>query len=207
MYELQGVRIPHQGRFSPVICRALQSQSYERPEFAALETLLDPSDRVLELGAGLGFLAVAMARKLGSDRVVTVEADPEMAAIIRDTFRENDVSPGLVLGAVSALGTERGLVRMENLWSTWTVSAPFSLTVPGVALARLIDEYQPTVLVVDIEGGESELPPTALPGVRAVLIESHSNVDRRVVDRWLSDEGFHRRSARGPRLFLYARVS
>ncbi len=205
MYELQGVRIPHQERFSPVICRALQSQSYERPEFAALETLLDPSDRVLELGAGLGFLAVAMARKLGSDRVVTVEADPEMAGVILDTFRENGVSPTLVLGAVSATGARRGLLRSENLWSTKTTGGDFGQSVPGVALATLIDEHQPTVLVVDIEGGESELPPTALPGVRAVLIEYHSGGARRAVDGWLSNEGFHRRSARGPKLFLYER--
>ncbi len=206
-YELQGLRIPHQSRFSPRICRAIESGNYERAEYAALLDLLEPSDRVVELGTGLGFVAALLAQELGDDRVVTVEADPEMAEIIGDTFRENSVNPRLVIGAVSAMGARRGLIRMENLWSTRTISALFSPTVPGVALASLIDEHQPTVLVVDIEGGESELSPTALPGVRAVLIECHSDSARQAVDRWLSSEGLHRRSVRGPKLFLYERDS
>ena len=60
----------------------------------------------------------------------------------------------------------------------------------GVALGELIREHRPTVLVIDIEGGESDLGPTPLPGVRAVIVECHSIRDCEAVAAWLIPQGF-----------------
>ena len=73
---------------------------------------------MLELGGGLGYVASVAARRLGNDAVLTVEADPEMAAVIRGVFAANGCSPAVMFGAVSADGKHRALERAEDLWST-----------------------------------------------------------------------------------------
>jgi ribosomal protein L11 methyltransferase len=58
----------------------------------ALERLAHerPLERVLDLGAGTGILAVA-ARRLGAKRVIATDLDPEATASIRHHARLNDV--------------------------------------------------------------------------------------------------------------------
>jgi len=207
-----GVEVPLHERFSDVIRASLESGKYEQPECEALDRLLVDGDRVLELGSGLGLVAVRCAQRLGSAAVVTVEADPEMLPVIRATFAANQVSPAVLIGAVSADGGDRWLERAPHLWSTkahhWQEGAPpiNALRVGGTQLSTLIEWHRPTVLVVDIEGGESQLAPTELPGVRAVLIECHSRRDKLAVDAWLIPLGFVRSGDPPTRLRLYERI-
>lgn len=200
--SLRGVEIPLHQRFSEAIRASLSNGSYEQPECETLDGILLDDDRVLELGSGLGFLAVRCAQRLGSGRVLTVEADPEMRPVLLGTFAANHVAPGLMIGAVSAEGRPRRLERAEDLWSTRTAASSGQGDIPGIRLSTLITWRSPTVLVIDIEGGESELGPTPLPGVRAVLVECHSRRDLYAVTEWLEPQGFALTiSARRIRLF------
>ena len=203
-----GVVVPLQARFSDVIRASLESGRYEQAECTALDRLLVDGDRVLELGSGLGLVAVRCAQRLGSDAVVTVEADPEMLPVIDATLAANQVSPTVYSGAVSADGGERWLERAPHLWST-KAHRGLGLGLPrvqGLALSALIAAHRPSVLMVDIEGGESHLAPTDLPGVRAVLIECHSRDDKFAVDAWLLPLGFGRTGDQPTRLRLYERT-
>jgi protein-L-isoaspartate O-methyltransferase len=208
-----GVEVPLQDRFSAVIREHLASGKYERAECDALDRLLVDGDRVLELGTGLGLVAVRCAQRLGSDRVATVEADPEMLAVIVATCEANHVSPSVLIGAVSADGGDRWLERAPHLWST-KAHPPLPAGAPpvnrqlvgGTKLSALVEWHRPSVLMVDIEGGESHLGPTDLPGVRAVLIECHSRADKLAVDAWLIPLGFGRSGDQPTRLRLYERT-
>lgn len=62
--------------------------------------LLDvqPTDRVLELGAGTGLNAAWLAHRLGSDRVVSVEVDPALAEQAAKNNAAADLSPHIVAG-------------------------------------------------------------------------------------------------------------
>ena len=208
-----GVSVPLQDRFSDVILESLAAGKYERAECDALDRLLVAGDRVLELGSGLGLVAVRCAQRLGSTAVATVEADPEMLPVIRATCEANHVSPVVLSGAVSADGGDRWLERAPHLWST-KAHRPLPADAPpvnrqrveGIQLSALIAAHRPTVLVVDIEGGESHLAPTDLPGVRAVLIECHSRADKLAVDAWLIPLGFGRSGDQPTRLRLYERT-
>lgn len=203
--RLHHVNVPLDERMSETIRAFLTSGQYEASEYRALKPLLRKTDRVLELGGGVGFLAAYCAKRLGdASQVVTVEADPEMAPVIRATFAANDVAPELVLGAVSRDGAPRVLLRHENLWSTRAVEDGIGPTVDGVALGALLARHRPTVLIVDIEGGESALVPEPLDGVRAVLIEAHSEQAEQDVDGWLLPQGFERRDV-DRRVRLYTR--
>jgi len=202
-----GVTVPLQERFSEVIRDSLTRGKYERAECDALDRLLVDGDRVLELGGGLGLVAVRCARRLGAQRVLTVEADPQMLPVLQETFHANHIYPAVLIGAVSADGGDRWLERAPHLWSTRAhIGQEGTERVGGTRLSTLIEWHQPTVLVVDIEGGEKHLAPTELPGVRAVLIECHSRADKLAVDEWLIPLGFDRNGDTPNRLRLYERT-
>lgn len=204
------VLVPLHPRMGEEILASLRDGWYEVDEYRALKGLLRKTDRVLELGTGLGVLATYCAKRLDDpSRVLTVEADPENAAIARATFRANDVAPELVLAAVSADGRPRALEREGELWSTRTwdpgpepPAGPHPELVDGVRLSVLLERHAPTLLIIDIEGGETSLVETPLPGVRAVLIEVHSEPAEAAVAEWLGGQGFQRRDvARRVRLY------
>ena len=192
---LRGVTIPITERFSATMVAAVESGAYEAAEHALLAELLSPGDRLLELGTGCGYLAVAAAKLIGAERVTTVEADPEMRATIRKTFEANGVEPKLVIGAVSRDGSPRTVERADNFWSSTTRPGGDELS---LVFENLLAAYDPTVLLCDIEGGESELVGTPLPRMlRAVIMETHGNDLSKRVAAWLREQGFRPRNIRG----------
>jgi len=185
---LRGVVVPITERFSPRMVAAVESGVYEAAEHALLVEVLTPGDRLLELGGGCGYLAVAASLHIGADRVTTVEADPGMEATIRRTFEANGVTPQLVIGAVGRTTSPRVVETQPDFWSTKT--RPGGDT-PALAFEALLAEHEPSVLVCDIEGGESELCGVTLPDtLRAVIIEAHGKSRERDVVYWLEQEGY-----------------
>ena len=185
---LRDIVLPITDRFSGRMVEAVESGAYEAAERDILDDLLTPGDRLLELGTGCGYLATAAAKRLGSDAVVTVEADEEMAPTIRKTFEANEVKPTLLLGAVGRDSLPRTVERAPDFWSTKTRPGG---TTPGLAFGELLEAHQPTILAIDIEGGEAELCGEPLPQrVRAVLIEAHGQALDDEVTRWLTREGY-----------------
>ncbi len=206
------VNVPLDERIGEQVRAALHGGGYEGAEYRALKSVLRKSDRVLELGAGLGVLATYCAKRLeDNSAVLTVEADPLMAPLIRATFAANDVSPTLLIAAASGSGAPMRLARAPEFWSTKAYPLAGErpgadiVLVDGVALPALLSRHSPSVLVIDIEGGETSLVETPLPGVRAVLIEVHSEEADTAVHGWLSRQGFGRRDV-ARRVRLYERT-
>ncbi|MEY4550041.1 MAG: hypothetical protein RL685_6236 [Pseudomonadota bacterium] len=191
-----GVRLPLTDAVSEEMRATLYSGAYEEREYEVLSALLGSSDRVLELGSGLGFITVVCARRCGSQSVTSVEANPHLLSTLRTTFLCNGVSPQLVSGVVSARGEAQTLFVSENFWSSSTHDRGGQPTqVPGVAFESLLEQYQPTVLVIDIEGGEMALTTTTIAAsVRAIVIELHAAVTGAEgagqVRAWLAQQGF-----------------
>lgn len=186
---LRGVVIPITERFSPTMVAAVESGAYEAAEHALLAELLTPGDRLLELGTGCGYLAVAAAMIIGARSVTTVEADPEMEATIRKTFEANALHPQLIIGAVGN-GRPLTVERAADFWSTTTREGGEQ---GSLTLAELIEDYDPSVIACDIEGGEAGICGTHLPSsVRAIVIESHGPGLERNVTAWLEAEGLER---------------
>lgn len=181
--ELQGVRIRPSRAASEFIEGRIRSGKYERREFAALQRILRPDDRVLELGAGLGFLSTWCAQRIGSERVAAYEPNPALEPAIREAYRMNDVAPTLVM---SAVGIANGIATLSIGDEFWTATTVDSL--PDAAQVRVLEhdivdvilEHQPTVVVMDIEGAERDVLPAMLDvhpnPVRAVVIEVHPDV-------------------------------
>lgn len=62
-----------------------------RGALRAVETVIRPGDRVLDVGTGSAILAIAAAR-LGASEVLAVESDPDALENARDNLRRNGVA-------------------------------------------------------------------------------------------------------------------
>jgi len=177
-----GIKVPFvPAIITPKIERPLRNSRYEAGECAEMRKLLQPGDRVLELGAGLGLLSTVAAQMPGVT-VTTVEANPDLIPLIRETHRLNGVTVDLRNGVATADdGPEIDFYLRADFWgsSMEPDSRPWlsKATLPRFGLKRLIAELNPTVIVCDIEGGELGLFDGAdLSGVRGVVIETHPKV-------------------------------
>jgi len=165
---------------SPEMRHILYFNLYEVPELEILRRTLEPTDRVLEVGGGIGFLSTYLAQVCGDQNVTTVEANPNLETIIRRNHELNGVAPTVILAAATcdARRETATLFLAENFWSTSTVRQGTKKTVvPTVNLNRLIDDFMPSYLILDIEGAEVEMAPALrLDGIEKLLIELHPTV-------------------------------
>jgi FkbM family methyltransferase len=177
--DIAGVRINTAG-IDPAIVEAMRAGRYEDGELRALSRCLREDDVVMELGTGIGLLATFSAQRLGSHRVFTFEANPDLEPRIRETFALNDVSPSLEICMLGERQGEAEFFVHEAFWSSSAVGgkgAVRAIRVPVRPLNEAIARIRPTVLVMDIEGAEAELLRFAdLRGVDRLVGEFHERM-------------------------------
>jgi FkbM family methyltransferase len=164
--------------------RALSSGRYENHEADALLLHLRPGDRMLDLGAGLGFICALAAGVLGEAAVMGVEAGPETVKLARRNLAANGY-PGVKVLKGAVVGTGEGEVEFGQrpaFWASalkgpegWPETAEV-IRVPARPIGKLLAKFAPTVISCDIEGGELEVLTQPLPGVRLVVVETHPQV-------------------------------
>ena len=198
------VRLPLDPILSRPLRQAIAGRLYERNEMDIVIMTLEPNDRVLECGAGIGLLSSYCAMRLGSDRVRTVEANPFMAPLIARTFDMNKVRPALVVGAIGPVHGQIDFHVRHNFWASSAHpdradGAALTISVPLIPLHDEILRHRPSYLFIDIEGGEEQLTDSSdLPGVSKVMAEVHPELIGAGVDRfvsWLQRLGFVKNEA------------
>jgi FkbM family methyltransferase len=145
-------------------------------------------DTVLDIGANIGAFT-RLAWEAGAARIIAVEPDPDncemflnnlellpgscfQGTIVRtvdliEAAAVNDGGPDLRLPLYLNTGKNKGLHSMAEYRGRDTID------VATMSWQKLLDE-NPTVIKIDIEGGEYALNLTALPSsVRALAIELH----------------------------------
>lgn len=185
-----GIKVPFVPTIiTPKIERPLRKSLYEAREAEAVRRMLQPGDRVLELGAGLGLLSTVAGLVPGIESVTTVEANPGLLPLIRETHRLNGATVTLLHGVASASdGPEVDFYLRADFWgsSMEPDSRPFDRVVqlPRVGVTELAAKLRPTVLICDIEGGELGLfDAVDMASVRTLVIELHPKVyGRRALD-------------------------
>ena len=175
--EIANVKIRLGDHISLKIRDSIRSGGYERSELHALRSKLTPGDVVMELGTGLGFLSAYCAKIVGSENVYTFEANPAMEPHIRDTFALNNVSPKLEICVLADTSGEHSFYVKEAFWESSLIpqtSAAEVVKVPAKPVNGEIARINPTLLVMDIEGGEYDLfQQINLAGVAKMVIELH----------------------------------
>ncbi len=178
---LNGIRLVSDKKQVPPYVRELMFREvYEDTERNILLNILRPGSRVVELGTGLGFIALLASRICGPNKVWTYEANPAVEELIRQNFRLNALEPHLHMHAVTKDGRDLVFNAAANIIS----SSAFGRGVEGhTVIVRserfedVIAMHHPDVLIMDVEGGEYELLlNTDVGAVRHILVELHPHI-------------------------------
>ena len=108
---------------------------------AALEDAVQPGQRVLDLGAGSGILAIAAAH-LGAAHVDAVEIEPVAAEVCRQNVQANGVANQVAV--------------YEGTLDTVTAAVPYDLAVANITIRVLLEVH-------------ADLARARHPGARAIL--------------------------------------
>jgi FkbM family methyltransferase len=166
--------VPHSVR------NALFKEVYEAHECELVKRAVRPQDRVLEIGAGIGLVSLLATRMAGEGQVLSCEANPALKPAILANYALNGWTPKLKMAAVTS---DSGMVTFhqnENLLSSSRIDRKLAgreITVPSVGINELIADHRPKVIIMDVEGSETELLAKAdLSGVSSIIVEMHPHI-------------------------------
>lgn len=182
-YDIDGLRMAvPDDLLNTRIAAKLAAGTYEAQEARAAGMRLRAGQRVLELGAGIGYVTAICARAAGAGNVTCVEANPAMLPVIRANLDRNGYCDATVLhAAVTGRDSREGSVAFDGGNSFWAgrvaegAHAPARLVdVPVLGLDALLDRVRPHAVIMDIEGAEQHLFAAPWPAhVRSVMLELH----------------------------------
>ncbi|MCP4897137.1 MAG: FkbM family methyltransferase [bacterium] len=178
--RLRGVIIEIPDDVPESIVRQIYTERYERGEARCINAGLQAGDVVLEVGGGIGFVSALCALRVGSDQVHTFEGNPALIDRIHRTYELNDVAPHLTNAMLGMGGRERPFYIESEFLSSSQIrrsEQAEEIVVPELNVNEVIARVKPTVIVMDIEGGEAELVPMIdWSSIRALVIELHPAV-------------------------------
>lgn len=172
---------------SPVVLKLAALGRYEKPERDLLvhmhaRGLIGPGDRVIEAGGGLGTVTMQIADLVGDANVIVFEPTPRTAQGLRDNLALNGHRVTVEQAALVA-GDEREITFADTSGSGSFAVAGIvgaagradAIVVPALSLQAAIAQFDPSVLVLDVEGAEVYLIPavTDWGRVRAIHLELH----------------------------------
>jgi FkbM family methyltransferase len=156
------------------------NKKYEWREIKILEKVLSENDRILELGAGIGFLSAFCAKKVDNNNIVAYEANPQMINIVKETYHLNSVNPTIKNLILADKEGEVDFYLENNFWSSSTIKRSENsqiIKVKTVNINEEIKKYNPNFIIMDIEGGEAELMPIMnFKNINKLLIEFHPDI-------------------------------
>ncbi|SHG49071.1 FkbM family methyltransferase [Cognatishimia maritima] len=158
------------------------SGDYEGSESHAARMRIKPGMRVLEVGAGLGYVSAICANLAGAEHVVSVEANPQMLAPLQANLARNGCKAVQVMhGALVGNGHHEETVNFRAgslFWGGATlpngVTHDDMVPVPALRLRPLLLTIRPRFVMLDVEGAEAELFKKPWPRfVKFVVLELH----------------------------------
>lgn len=158
-HAVEGVYLPIRDEIGFNTLRWIVNGQYEQGEIEIIKQRIEPQDRILEIGTGLGFVSVYCAKIVGSENVYTFEANPLNIEIALRVFKKNKVSPHL---QNALLSDSRGMInfpvnRKSRLASSSLMASGEVVQVPQLVLNDIIRDIQPNFLIMDIEGSEYDV--------------------------------------------------
>jgi FkbM family methyltransferase len=182
--EINGVKISvDPERFSHKMLEVMRDGTYEDEEARQIPTLLRKGERIVELGAGVGYISTLCAKQNKVESIAVYEAHPDLISVIKRTHELNGVKSSVINAVVVPKKNSPSMpfyIR-DDFWASSLSSQPYgyaqAVNVPTVSMAEVLAEHKPTMLIVDIEGGEIALFENVdLPGVRKVYLEVHPHI-------------------------------
>jgi len=203
--ECHGVKVPASPFLHERRIERINAAQYEGLEMDGALHVVRPDDVVLEIGAGIGLVGAVIAAKARPRAVHSYEANPELIPAIEALYAVNGLDNIAVRNAVLVSAPERPETMTFHLHSSYLGSSLIeperrksrAVAVPTESFAEVCARVKPTVLVMDIEGGEQEILRHAdLSGFRAMVLEFHPKAygvgGMRECKNILRDAGFER---------------
>jgi len=161
--------------------QAIYRDRYEDTERHMIPKVVRPGSRVVEIGAGIGFISLLTTKLAGTGNVTSFEANPALEPIIRRNFELNGVIPDLHMKAVTLDGAPVGFFKDDNIVSSSLIDrgqvASRRIEVPSISMAEVLSRYAPDVIVMDVEGAEVDLLSIEdFKSVRHLIVEVHPHI-------------------------------
>ncbi len=182
--DLAGVMIPDDPQvITPVIRAAIVSGRFETEEARQIPRIVEPGDRVLEIGAGLGYISTLLSRERRVASVIAVEANPSLMDYMSALHATNRVRKVRRLNTVLTNEdcASKTFFRRTDFWMGSLLPGPNpyidTVDVPTTRLNDLLREEGIDLIVCDVEGAEVDLFENAdLSGVDRIFLEVHDHV-------------------------------
>ena len=147
--------------------------SYEPEETALVQSVVQPGDVVIDLGACIGYYTLLFSKLVGpSGRVVAFEPAPDSSAILQRNVSKNGLTNVTIVNAAAGATSGAGALQLSaNRMDHHTQSQSAADAVPIDIVA--LDSYFPESMTIDfvkmdIQGAE----PAALRGMERILARS-----------------------------------
>lgn len=161
-FRLNGVslRLPA-GLATPSILEKLADGSYEADEARSADRCVRRGFRVLELGAGIGYVTAMCAQRAGPANVMSVEANPALLPVIEANLARNSVSGVTLIHGAATGPVDEGAMADFAVSEGYTGSSldgkGQAVRVPLVSVHDLIRAHKPHVVLMDVEGAEADM--------------------------------------------------
>lgn len=178
---INGIELAFGQNPSVPLLKALANGRYEQQEAGLLMQFIGPEDRVLELGAGIGYMGILAMSRCKPAHYVAYEANPALMPLIERNMVANGVKFEVRNALLSSHEEGRDFYITRGFWASSLIRPQSGscekVTVPSQDKNSVMAELRPTALVVDIEGGEAELfTGLDLASVEKIIIEIHPAV-------------------------------
>ncbi len=156
---IAGVTIPiDPALMSDSIQNVLRAGKWEGGEARVLPQIVEPDERVVDLGACIGFLSALIGLQRKAASIVAFEANPELIPLIKDVLRLNGVE-AVVRNALVATATTSATVPFylhNDLWASSPIRVKDSarrgvVQLPALSLREMVVELSPTLVIIDLE--------------------------------------------------------
>ena len=161
-FRLNGVdlRLPA-GLATASILEKLGDGTYEADEARSADRCVRKGFRVLELGAGIGYVTAMCAKRAGPANVMSVEANPALIPVIEANLALNGLSGVTLIHGAATGPVEEGATAEFAVSEGYTGSSldgkGRAVTVPLISIHDLIRAHKPHVVLMDVEGAEADM--------------------------------------------------
>lgn len=158
-HVVEGVHLPLKSEIGFNTLRWIVNGQYEQSEIEIIKQRIEPTDRIMEIGTGLGFISTYCSKIVGSDNVYSFEANPLNIEIALRVYKKNNVRPHL---QNAFLTNCKGMLDFQVNRKSLLASSLFKdsgeiFRVPQLILNETIETIRPNFLVMDIEGAEYDV--------------------------------------------------
>lgn len=176
--------------------------SYERSGVDLFRAELEPGDRVVDVGASLGYYSLLAGRLVGpGGQVCSVEPDPHNVRFLEAHRDVNGFTDRISIFPVG-LSDQAGTLSFDRGTGTGTgkLSDTGDIRVDVITLDQLAERlgWAPTLVKIDVEGAELGVleggEATLLSARPTILLSTHGPEVHAQCCDWLTERGFQLRS-------------